>query len=175
MAEDAVFINNSINEAFLLYSKNYENEDKDVSIEYNSFMCSVARMLIIIYGNDIYEHYDNEDVKLFNKLILKYDFPVEDYKKFRVIFEKFYSFNKKIEDKPIKKKNKYFNLVQKYLIDMMIARTKKEKVDKKVIREFYSLLFTANSKSFYQKSYAVMVAYNPYEIDEYAKSKKIAG
>ena len=55
------------------------------------------------------------------------------------------------------------------------SRTKKEKVDKKVIREFYSLLFTANSKSFYQKSYAVMVAYNPYEIDEYAKSKKIAG
>ena len=171
MAEETVFINNSINEAFSLYSNNYENEDKDVSIEYNSFMCSVARMLIVIYGEDIYKHYDNEDIKLF----LKYDFPVEDYKKFRVIFEKFYAFNKKIEDKPIKKKNKYFNLVQKYLVDMMVARIEKEKVSKKVIREFYNLLFTANSKSFYQKSYAVMVAYNPYEIDEYAKSKKIVG
>ena len=58
---------------------------------------------------------------------------------------------------------------------MMVARIEKEKVSKKVIREFYNLLFTANSKSFYQKSYAVMVAYNPYEIDEYAKSKKIVG
>ena len=56
---------------------------------------------------------------------------------------------------------------------MMVARIEKEKVSKKVIREFYNLLFTANSKSFYQKSYAVMVAYNPYEIDEYAKSKII--
>ena len=33
------------------------------------------------------------------------------------------------------------------------------------------LLFTANSRSFYRKSNAVVMAYNPYEIDEYFKKQ----
>ena len=72
-----------------------------------------------------------------------------------------------------KKENKYFNLVQKYLIDMLIKKNNQEKLDKEDINNFYSLLFTARSTNFYYKSTAVLLAYNPYEIDDYFKKQNI--
>lgn len=172
MTDASVFINNAINEAFLIYNKS--KNDKE-SLEYNSFLSCVVRMLILIYGDSVVKYFDIKDVNSFNSLIVKYDFPLMDYDAFKDSFDKFYNFDKKIENKAIKKKNKYFNLVQKYLIDMMVKRVSKDNVDVSIVKEFYDLLFTANSKSFYQKSYAVLVAYNPYEIDEYAKKQNIVG
>jgi hypothetical protein len=88
---------------------------------------------------------------------------------------KFYKAEVKKEDKAIKKKNKYFNLVQKHLIDMMIQRNNQKLVNSVTMKEFYDLLFTAKSNNFYRMSYALLVAYNPYEIYEYAKKQKIVG
>mgnify|MGYP003308139846 CR=1 FL=1 len=88
---------------------------------------------------------------------------------------KFYKSEVKKEDKAIKKKNKYFNLVQKHLIDMMIQRNNLKLVDSVTMKEFYDLLFTAKSNNFYRMSYALLVAYNPYEIYEYAQKHKIVG
>ena len=48
-------------------------------------------------------------------------------------------------------------------------------INKCILNDFCDLLFTAKSKTFYQKSYAVLVAYNPYEIDEYVKKQKLVG
>ncbi|MDE5889029.1 MAG: hypothetical protein K2H20_03320, partial [Bacilli bacterium] len=88
-------------------------------------------------------------------------------------FEGYYKFDLRQKKKAIKKKNKYFNLVQKYLIDMMVKKNSQEKVSSLEMNEFYDLLFTVNSKEFYRKSTAVLLAYNPYEIDEYAKKQGI--
>ena len=46
MAADAIFINNAINEAFLLYDSSKEKEE---SLDFNSFLCCIVRMLIVIY------------------------------------------------------------------------------------------------------------------------------
>ena len=168
--DNTLFINNSINEAFLLYN---EVKDKKNSLNYNGFLCSIVRMLKLIYGDDLLKCYDNKDISGFDTLIMKYGFDSSDYNNFKISVEKYYNFDKKIADKTIKKKNKFFNLVQKYLIDMMVKRKNQDNVDEEIIKEFYELLFTANSKDFYRKSVAVLEAYNPYEIDEYAKKQSI--
>lgn len=172
MAEDTIFINNALNEAFSLY---VNSKDKEESKDYNSFLCCVVRMLVLIYGEDIVNYFEKKNIDSFDKEILKYDYSKKEYNYFKLCLEKFCEFNLKIENKVIKKKNKYFNLAQKYLIDMLVQKNKKESVSSEDMNKFYDLLFTANSKTFYQKSYAVLVAYNPYEIDEYAKKQNIVG
>ncbi len=169
---EEVMLNEALDKAFSLYINNKENEE---SLEYNGFLCSVVRMLVIIYGEDIIKHFEDKKKDLIEKEILKYGFSKKEFNNFKLAVDKFYSFDLKMESKPIKKKNKYFNLVQKYLIDMMVQRKSKDTVDKEILNNFYNLLFTANSKTFYQKSYAVLKAYNPYEIDEYAKKQNIVG
>lgn len=172
MTENKMFINEALSEAFLLYNKSKDNVN---SLDYNSFMCSIIRMLILIYGKEILGIFENSDVVSFEKELLKYGYDKKEYDNFLLCIEKFYNFDKKLKNKPIKKKNKFFNLLQKYLIDMFLQKDKVEKVDDKTKEEFGNLLFTANSSNFYQKSYAVLVAYNPYEIYEYAKKNNIVG
>lgn len=169
---DSVFVNEAFDESLKIYS---EYKDKEDSLEFNTFMCSVTRMLVLIYGEDILEQYKNNKEEEFDKIILKYGYDESEYKNFKLCFLKFHTFDNKVQLKAIKKKNKYFNLVQKYLIDMFVKKGTKEDVTDEDKSNFYKLLFTANSGTFYQKSYAVAVAYNPYEIDEYAKKMKLVG
>ena len=166
------FVNEAINEMFSLYNK---SKDHPLSIEYNSFLSSVIRMLVLIYGEDIIKCYENNDVNEFVNIILKFGYDSNLCKDFIITCNKFYKAELKKEDKTIKKKNKYFNLVQKHLIDMMVQRNNQKIVDSVSMKEFYDLLFTAKSNNFYRMSYALLVAYNPYEIYEYAKKQKIVG
>ena len=62
---------------------------------------------------------------------------------------------------------KFFNAIQKLLIDMMVTKNNKGEINLEELVDFYELLFTANSFDFYRKTYALATAYNPYEIDEY--------
>ena len=166
------FINEAINEMFSIYNR---SKEQPLSIEYNSFLSSVIRMLVLIYGEDVLKCYEDKDNNGFVNTILKYGYESNLYEDFIIICNKFYKSELKKEDKPIKKKNKYFNLVQKHLIDMMIQRNNQKLVDSVTMKEFYDLLFTAKSNNFYRMSYALLVAYNPYEIYEYAKKQKIVG
>ena len=102
----------------------------------------------------------------------KYGTSIEDANNFMTIVDKFYQTEEKQKEKAIRKKNKYFNAIQKYLIDMFVNKHQIKRFDKKEIKEFYRMLFTANSRSFYRKSTAVAMAYNPYEIDEYFRKQK---
>lgn len=169
--ENNVFLNKAFNESFKLY---IDNKDKVDSLEYNSFMCVVVRLLVMIYGeDDIINYYKAYDENSFNTLMLKYGCSVEDYSSLVNNYGKYYNFGLKQEKKAIKKKNKYFNLVQKSLIDLLVLKNKVEPIDQELIKEFYDLLFTANSKDFYRKSVAVLQAYNPYEIDDYFKRQNL--
>ncbi len=167
--QNEVFISNSINKAIKDY---IDNKDREYSLEFNSFFCSVFRMLTIIYGKDeLLDSYEENDSEKFDNCLMRYDLEVDELDNFKINFEKYYLNFQKQEKRIIKKKNKFFNLVQKSLIDMMVKRKEKETVEKYELDAFYDLLFTANSKDFYRGSIAVLEAYNPYEIDNYAKLK----
>ena len=172
MPNKGKFINDAINEMFVLYNR---SKEQPLSIEYNSFLSSVIRMLVLIYGEEIVKCYEDNNAEGFVNTILKYGYDSTQYEEFILNCNKFYKSELKKEDKAIKKKNKYFNLVQKYLIDMMIQRNNQKLVDSVTMKEFYDLLFTAKSNNFYRMSYALLVAYNPYEIYEYAKKQKLVG
>lgn len=167
---DAIFINSALEDGFKKY---LANKDKKESLEYNSFLCTIVRMLFLIYGENLILAYQDKDITKFDTILGSYGFPHVDVINFKNVCDKFYKFDIKQQTKAIKKKNKYFNLVQKYLIDMLLCKMSKETIDVSVKKEFYDLLFTANSSDFYRKSTAVLLAYNPYEIDEYAKKKNI--
>ena len=172
MPSNDIFINEAISEMFRIYNR---SKEQVLSLEYNSFFSSVIRMLVLIYGNEIVDFYEKRDVDGFVNTILKYGYDVIQFEEFKVNCNKFYKAELKKEDKAIKKKNKYFNLIQKYLIDMMLKRDSVKMVDKVTMKEFSDLLFTAKSNNFYRMSYALLMAYNPYEIYEYAKKQKIVG
>ncbi len=168
--DSKVFINAALDESFKRY---IANKDLSNSLEYNSFMVVVIRLLILIYGEEIVNYYNNKDENSFNSLMIKYGYTVEEYSKFVNSYNRCYNFTLKQESKAIKKKNKYFNLVQKYLIDMLVTKNTKEPVSNEVKNEFYELLFTANTKDFYRRSIALVEAYNPYEIDDYFKKQNL--
>lgn len=168
--QENVFISRAMNEAMKLYNSSKTRQE---SLDFNRFLCVVVRMLILIYGEDIINVYDSKNLGMWENLILKYGFEKNNYDNFIVVLDKFYNFDERQQKKTIKKKNKYFDMVQKYLIDMMVKRRNIEMLNNEIISEFYNLLFTANSKNFYRKSTAVLLAYDPYEIDEYAKKQNI--
>lgn len=172
MLEGTGFVNKAFNEAFLVYNRGKSNVD---SLDYNDFMSSVIRMLVVIYGEDIVKAYESKDVSLFDNTILKYGYDINEYAAFKAYFDKFYSTNIKSDKKAIKKKNKFFNIVQKYLIDMMAKKKSVQFVSPEELKSFAGLLFTINSSDFYQKSVALVLAYNPYEIDDYARKVGIIG
>lgn len=167
-----VFINEGITEMFRAYIRSKEQIQ---SIEYNSFNASVIRMLILIYGDDVIKYYAADDVDSFDRLLLKFGYDPSQLEAFKITCNKFYKAEQKKEEKAIKKKNKFLNLIQKYVIDMMLARDVIKVVDRVTMKSFYDLLFTAKSKNFYRMSYALLVAYDPYEIYEYAEKHKIVG
>ena len=135
-------------------------------------MVDVIKMLSLIYDEDsIIDCYYNEDFDGFKDMILSYGYAESEYEKFLENLENFYEFNFAQKDREIKKKNKYFNLVQKNIIDMMVCKNNSEVVKINVRRQFYEMLYTTNSKEFYKKTYALLMAYDPYEIDYYFKKQ----
>lgn len=168
--QDSIFVSKALDEAMKLYNL---SKNKKESLGYNKFLCVVIRMLVLIYGEELITVYNLKDLTLWESLIMKYGFAKNDYDAFIITLDKYYNFDLRQQKKSIKKKNKYFDMVQKYLIDMIVQKRSIQAIDNNIIKEFYDLLFTANSRDFYRKSTAVLLAYDPYEIDEYAKKQNI--
>lgn len=170
MAERYIFVNNAINDAIIRY---YQSKSEPYGLTYNSFLVTVMRMIILLYGElDITNCYHTRNEKGmggFDTNMTKYGYSEKELEKFKVNFEKFYEFDMRQRKLHIKRKNPYFNRVQKNLIDMMFQKNKRSPLDGKTAQEFYNLLFSANSSDFYRKTYAVLMAHNPYEVDEYFK------
>ena len=81
--------------------------------------------------------------------------------------DNYYKLDMGQKDRVVKKKNKFFNAIQKLLIDMMVTKNNHGEINLDELVDFYELLFTAKSFDFYRKSYALATALNPYEIDDY--------
>ena len=172
MNGDGTFINPGLNKAFQEYENAKNHPD---SLEYNTFLSSIVRMLLIIYGTDVENAYLLNNQNIFYSTLTRHGLTAEDAIDFSILVDKYNKANERQKNKAIKKKNKFFNAVQKYLIDMLVRRNAADKVSEEDLKEFESLLFTANSTEFYRKSVALVSAYNPYEIDEYFKKQKLGG
>jgi len=163
-----IFINNAINDSIIMY---YQAKEKPHSVEFNSFMVTVMRMIVLLYGElDITNCYHTKNEKGmggFDTNITKYGYPPAKLEKFKENFEKYYEFDMRQRKLHIKRKNPYFNAVQKSLIDMMFAKNKRSPLDANQAQEFYNMLFTANSVDFYRRTFAILTAVNPYDVDEY--------
>jgi hypothetical protein len=171
MEEEDFYINEAMEFAFSTY---IEKKDHKGTLAYNTFICTIVRMFVLIYGEEVIFDYQTKNPATLIYTISKNGTPIDDANNFVKLVDRFYQFEKKNSKKAIRKKNKYFNVVQKFLIDMLINKYKIEKVDNKTLKEFYKLLFTANSSSFYRRTNALVMAYDPYEIDDYFK-KQIVG
>jgi hypothetical protein len=55
---------------------------------------------------------------------------------------------------------------------MFVKKHQMKPFGKKEIKEFYLMLCSAKSRSFYRKSNALVMAYDPYEIDEYFRKQE---
>lgn len=170
MAQRYIFVNNAINDSIIKY---YQSKGNPNSLEFNSFLVTVMRMIVLLYGElDITNCYHTKNEKGmggFDTNMTKYGYPQAELEKFKVNFEKYYEFDMKQSKLHIKRKNPYFNRVQKNLIDMMFAKNKRSPLDGRQAQNFYNLLFTSNSNDFYRKTYAYLMAKNPHEVDRYFK------
>ena len=155
MAQGYIFVNNAINDSIIKY---YQSKANPNSIEFNTFLVTVMRMIVLLYGElDITNCYHTKNEKGmggFDTNMTKYGYPQSELEKFKINFEKYYEFDMNQSKLHIKRKNPYFNRVQKNLIDMMFAKNKKVPLDGKQAQNFYNLLFTSTSNNFYRKTYA---------------------
>ena len=72
-----IFVNNAINDSIVMY---YQSKDKPLSLEYNTFLVTVMRMIILLCGElDITNCYHTKNEKGmggFDTNLTKYGFPV---------------------------------------------------------------------------------------------------
>lgn len=158
------FINKSLDFSFRIYN---DSKNRPESLEYNGVYSTIIRMLIIIYGDEINQAFLDNNPDKFDEIITNKGLNADELNNFKIALEKFFALDVKQQKKAIKKKNKYFNLVQKFLIDMSILAG----IDEEKQKEFHDLLFTFESEDFYRKSVALVLAYDPYEIEKYYKKQ----
>ena len=169
MSDRYIFINNAINDSIIMYC---QYKDSDDMKNKEKFITCVAEMLCIIYGEEnITNAYYNKDEDGFKNLIVESGVSEEYYNGFLNDFENYYEKEYVQRNSQLKRKNKFFNLVQKHIIDMATIKNNSWPIRIEDRKRLYSLLFTAKSDSFLKKTYALSTAYNPYEIDDYFKKQ----
>ena len=169
MDDRYIFINFVINDGIILYSQYKDAEDNKFK---ENFVSCVIEMLCIIYGEDnIVNNYYNKDPDGLKNVITSAGYPEDKYLSFIDDFEKYYEMEYAQSGSSLKEKNKYFNIVQKHIVDMASLKNNIEPMIIDDRKKLYNLLFTANSKSFFKKTFALATAYNPYEIDDYFKAQ----
>lgn len=162
-----------INEAFDKAVNDYlKSADQPQGIVYNSFLVVVARILIIMYSElDILNSLAINDEELLKKNLMRFGYSASSLEIFFSNLQQYYDIEKENETKKIKIKNEYFILVQKDLIDMLIAKKLNFYVTEKEIKEIYDLLYTPFSKNPLRVSYNFLTAPDVLEIDKYFKKQ----
>ena len=162
-----------INEAFDKAVNDYlKSADQPQGIVYNSFLVVVARILIIMYSElDILNSLAINDEELLKKNLMRFGYSASSLEIFFSNLQQYYDIEKENETKKVKIKNEYFILVQKDLIDMLIAKKMNFYVTEKEIKEIYDLLYTPFSKNPLRVSYNFLTAPDVLEIDKYFKKQ----
>lgn len=164
-----VFVNDAFAKALEDYQKSSDNPK---GVVYNSFLVVVVRSLICLYSElDILNPLIAHDEDLLFTNLSKFGFAKERINAFFASLEEFYKLDLENEKRVTKKKNPYFVLVQKGLIDMLIAKKLNFYLTEVEVREFYDLLYTPYTKNPLRFSFNFLMAPDVLEVDEYFKKQ----
>jgi len=152
---DECFVNIAVDNAMKSYLISSKDSD---SILFNSFYVVVIRALILIYGKDIVEAYNNKNSVLFMNILCKYGMSVADAAVFKEEFLNFFNFEEENSRRKIKLKNPYFKVVLKYLVDMFATKKKKTSINYIEEEEFLDLIYTTHTKNPYRISYNYLMS-----------------
>ena len=162
--KDNVFVNTGINKCFLDYfSKN--------TMSFYSFI--ISSLCNIFDRLDIENSYKLNlcyDACGFMYILKRYGAKNVDVDNFVNHVDDYYQYEEK-NCKIIEKKNPYFVIIIKDLIDFYFDKCQKLELKTEEINKFYEELYCMNSKSSYKRSYTFLKTEYPEEIDRYFKNK----
>lgn len=162
-----VFINAALTKAINDYQA---SKDQPEGITYNSFLVVVIRMLSCLYSElDIINPLLTSNEAALRENLAKFGYPADKIEVFFEHLNAFYEIDKENEGKAIKKDNPYFVLVQKELVDMLIAKKMNFHLTEKEVREFYALLYTSKLDNPLRVSYNYLTAKDITEVEKYFK------
>lgn len=168
----SIFVNESINNAINDY---FKYKDKPTSLSFNTFSVVVARIIVFLYGEldiaNCFKTMNEHSMGGFNMNICKFGYPEDELNKFKNNFQKYYELDKKNQNKAIKSKNIYMDLVQKNLIDMFFYKKVMMNLTEVETKEFYDLLFTIKSNDLFKQSYALLMSSDTEEVSYYFNLK----
>lgn len=163
------FVNIAFEESIKLYLTSLSNKD---SLAYNTFPVVVIRLLALIYGKlDIVNPYYLKNSVAFMNNLGKYGVSNSRIALFKDEFQKFYEFEQANDKRKIKQKNPYFINIQKYLVDMFVAKKKTEDVSLTEEESFLDLIGSTHTKNYYRLSYLYLMSDNPNFIEKYYYSR----
>lgn len=137
------FVNFAFDKAIKDYLKCQDNKK---GILYNSFLVVCLRLLMIIYGeSDILNPYNEKKEEILLSNLTKFGYPLPKVNDFLENFEKYLE-KEDANAKVVNKENPYFITLQKDLIDMIMFKKVNFHILDQEIKDFYSLLYTKDSK-----------------------------
>lgn len=163
------FVNVAFEESIKLYLAEKSNKD---SLAFNSFPVVVIRLLALIYGNlDIINPYYLQNTIAFMNNLSKFGISKSQIALFKDDFLRFYEFEETNKTRKIKLKNPYFTTIQKYLVDMFVAKKKMEEVSLEEEETFLDLIGSTHTKNPYRLSYSYLMSDDMSFIEKYYYSK----
>ncbi len=163
------FVNIAFEESIKLYLTSLSNKD---SSAYNTFPVVVIRLLALIYGKlDIVNPYYLKNSVAFMNNLGKYGVSNSRIALFKDEFQKFYEFEQANDKRKIKQKNPYFVSIQKYLVDMFVAKKKTEDVSLTEEESFLDLIGSTHTKNYYRLSYLYLMSDDLNFIEKYYYSR----
>ena len=127
-------------------------------------------MLVAIYSElDIINPKIIDDEDLLKENLAKFGYDKSDVLVFLSNIQLFWDFENENDKRKVKKKNPYFILIQKELVDMLIKKKLNFYLTEAEVREFYDLLYTPYSKNPLRVSYNFLQASDVMEVDKYFK------
>lgn len=162
---DKVFINNAFTKACDCY---LDSNDNVKGVMYNSFLVVVIRMLVSIYSElDIINPKVMGDEDLLKVNLCKFGYSKMDVEVFLSNMELFYEFENVNNNDKFRKRNPYFIIIQKELIDMFIKKKLNFYITNDEVREFYDLLYTPYATNPLRVSFNYLHAKDILKIDRY--------
>ena len=162
---DKVFINNAFTKACDCY---LDSNDNVKGVMYNSFLVVVIRMLVSIYSElDIINPKVMGDEELLKENLCKFGYSKMDIEVFLSNIELFDEFENENNSVKFRKRNPYFIIIQKEIIDMFIKKKLNFYITNDEVREFYDLLYTPYATNPLRVSYNYLHAKDVLEIDRY--------
>ena len=163
------FVNIAFEESIKKYLASKSDPE---SLAYNTSYVVVIRLLALIYSElDIINPYYLKNSIAFMNNLSKFGINNGELALFKDDFLRFYEFECENEKRKFKQKNPYFVSIQKYLVDMFVAKKKTEKVSLNEEETFLELIYSSHTKNYYRISYYYFMSDEANFIEKYYYSQ----